>query len=253
MKEKVAKALRIFQENGKEIEGVYDLLVRGGVVKEKGCVENWSDLDLSVIVEHISFRVHNQVKSLYREIKQIFPYKLSITCVSKADYLSPVHHHGIKPIYYTYHLSQARSLLKGAFPSYAPLSLERQQIDCLYHTSYLIHELRKKYLILEMDNSADTEAFLYYAIKRAKHYIRDVLFVLTGVSSEEIDCALFEEWFPEINPLFPDKLYKMKNLFPNLNKEASIEEILDTLERMHDLFLVKRNSGVRADDVDKSI
>jgi hypothetical protein len=243
MKKMIEKALSVFLEKGKEIEGVYDLLVRGGGANEESCVENWSDLDLSVIVERIFVRVHNQVKDLYTEIKKVFPYKLSITFASKEDYLSPSHHHGIKPIHYTYHLPEARSLLKGMLPSYTPLSLEQQQIDCFYHTAYLIHELRKNYLHLEMEDSDKAAIFLRHLIKRAKHYIRDVLFILTGVSREEIDLDLFRKWFPELDPLFPDKLDKMKKRFPNLNLEASIEGILETVEWMHELFLLKRTQN----------
>ena len=47
-------SIRYFEEKGRMIAGVYDLLVRGSSKDSTHCIAQWSDIDLSIIVEEIN-------------------------------------------------------------------------------------------------------------------------------------------------------------------------------------------------------
>ncbi|WP_253305924.1 hypothetical protein [unidentified bacterial endosymbiont] len=56
------KALSTFIQQGKRIKGVHDLLVRGtGANSEAILTKNWSDFDLSVILDRVDVTAFNQV------------------------------------------------------------------------------------------------------------------------------------------------------------------------------------------------
>lgn len=231
------EALKYFVEEGKHIEGVYDLLVRGGASKEAhSFVANWSDLDLSIILEKVDAKILKRVRELYQNIKEFFPYKLSVTIVSKEDFANSYHHHGIKPIYYSQQLQSSISLLRGKVTPPKELSLKILQLDCLANVSYLIHDLRSGFLKLE-DSLDHYQNFFCHLLKRAKQLVRNSIFVLTGEIAEEIDPLLFKKTFPDINPEFPKMLREYKMNFNQFDSIALIEKnmsiIFNVLEEVH--------------------
>lgn len=237
------QAIECFTEKGKTIKGVYDLLLRGGVVHEDHIyIEHWSDLDLSLIVFQINKTILLQHRWLYNEIKTIFPYKLSLTLVTYGDFLSPFHHHGIKPIYYNKILQNSVSLLRNKAPFKETVSLQEQQLDCLANISYLIHDLKNKWLILDLNSNKDLHEYLCHAVKRTKHTIRNSLFVIEGIIEEEINENMFQKIFPKENVNFLQRLKEYKLMFSecksdNKQLEEEILYILTTLESIHETLI----------------
>lgn len=235
-------ALKIFSSEGRKIDGVYDLLIRGSGAKEKGdLVENYSDLDTSIVVQEVSIKVLKQIKFLYETIKESFPHKLSITVVSKKDYLNDYHHHGIKPIYYTYSLGSAVSLLHGTIVRDSRVSLATLQFDCFSNIAYLIHDIRSKYLALDLDDQEEVREFFCHLIKRSKHLIRNCIFIRTGHIDENIDQDLFKICFPEIDPAFLQHLKNYKINFEQITNAEKVEDsiniLLAVLEKVHGSLL----------------
>lgn len=237
------KAVQHFIEEGRKIENVYDLLMRGGAAIENHLfIKNWSDLDLSVIVEKVNSKILNQTKFIHQSIKQIFPYKLTITVVSKNDFFSTYHHHGIKPTYYSYSLSSAISLLQKTSDRKHKLKLKDLQLDCISNISYLIHDLRTRNILLDINNKTILIEFFCHLIKRAKHIIRNAIFIMTGHVDEEIDIRLFKKCFPIIDNEFPNDLKKYKveyeNFYTTPEKiKVHIEKIVDILEEIHERLI----------------
>lgn len=234
------KAIEYFLEEGKKIDGIYDLLVRGGNARNDHLfIENWSDLDLSVIIEKLNLKSLQQTKTLYQSIKIFFPYKLSITLVSKKDFFSPCHHHGIKPIYYQEILRSSISLLQKSIHTQNHLSSRDLQLDCFNNISYLIHDLRGKYLLLNNQDPWSVIEFFCHLIKRTKHLIRNTIFIITGHIDERINPELFQKHFPQIDKNFPDYLNLLKENFNAYLKSPEktydpVEAIMNTAEIIYE-------------------
>lgn len=237
------KALACFTEKGKTVEGVFDLLLRGGGTHEDHFyVENWSDLDLSLIVFKINENVLLQYRWLYNEIKEIFPYKLSLTLVTYLDFMSPSHHHGIKPIYYNELLKNSISLLQNKSSRKEIVESKMQQFDCLANIAYLTHDLKNRWLILDFNSNQALIEYLCHAAKRAKHIIRNSIFIMTGIINEEIDLNVFQQVFPKEKREFPERLKRYKLEFSEYAKnkdnkkhlQTEILYILSTLESIHE-------------------
>jgi hypothetical protein len=236
------KAIQIFSSEGRKIEGIYDLLIRGSFPRKDAClIEHHSDLDTSVIVEEINVSVLKQVRFFYENIKKSFPYKLSITVVSKIDYLSSYHHHGIKPIYYSYLLDSTTSIIQNSSRNHSQISLDKLRLDCFSNIAYLIHDMRNKYLILNMEDKEATNEFFCHLIKRAKHLIRNAIFITTNHIDEEINNELFKKCFPTLDPFFPNHLKSYKINFEKITTSENVIEHIDLvlaqLEKIHEYLL----------------
>jgi hypothetical protein len=229
------KAIRLFIENGKNITGIYDLLLRGTAAQRNHIyIDDWSSLDLSIIVDCISDNVLNQYRQLYREINMIFPRKLSITLVTARDFFSSYHHHGIKPIYYNQLLKGSISLLQQSIENKNLPTLEHQRYDCLANVAYLMHDLLGGWLQVDLKSYSSLFHFFCYITKRAKHMIRNSLFIITGTVNEEIDPILFRKTFPNVNLAFPECLkiyrqYSEKNSKLDINKKFSKEDLKEKI------------------------
>ena len=224
------EAIALFEIEGKKIQGVYDLLLRGGsAIKGHVYIDNWSDLDLSVIVEQISEKTLDSISDLYQKIKKIFPYKLSITLVTKKDFLNSYHHHGIKPIHYrmNLHNSSISLLQKKIFEISSP-PYEMLKVDCFYHIGYLVHDLRLRRISLNRRDLKEMETFLIHLVKRTKHIIRDSIYLLEGYSEEEINKERFIRCFPDLDEDFPDFLKgcRIENVNPG-NKRIFIKKCMN--------------------------
>lgn len=246
------RALICFKEKGKTIEGVFDLLLRGGGgYQDHVYIENWSDLDLSIIVYDVNETVLSQYRWLYDEVKKVFPYKLSLALVTYQDFISPFHHHGMKPIYYNALLKNSISLLRETSQLREDINLKIQQFDCMANVAYLIYDLKSRWLTLDLEKEEALRECLCHAAKRAKHIIRNSIFIITGDISEEIPAEVFRKLFPKEDENFPQKLKKYKLEFANyiscdkkqIQKEILL--ILTTVERIYkmlmDVYLPQKN------------
>ena len=94
------RALNEFTKEAALINEVHDLLLRGGLALDSIRSDSSSDIDLTIILKKISLQNMRAISELNLNLKQKYPFKISITVVSLEDYSSKVHHHGIKPLYY---------------------------------------------------------------------------------------------------------------------------------------------------------
>ncbi|WP_010304329.1 NUDIX hydrolase [Candidatus Odyssella thessalonicensis] len=229
-----SKAVEVFKSEGKFIPGIVDLLVRGTGATEESQFDHLSDLDLSVIVKEVSANVLKKVSGVYNKIKEDFPYKLSITVVSQKEYISNYHHHGIKPLTYSYSLpSTSKSLLGNLILQRNALSSHDFKLDTVANMSYLIHDLRQRRIKLNPKEQEHCHEFLAHITKRAKHFIRNALFLHTGQLKEEIDIAAYNEYFNNYEPLLPDLIRSCRQSLRQGNDLLPLmDQLIDKLERL---------------------
>ncbi|WP_253305925.1 hypothetical protein [unidentified bacterial endosymbiont] len=175
-------------------------------------------------------------------MKGEFPYKLSITTVSRIDYYHPYHHHGIKPLAYNFLLEKASSIFGRHFQWDPPALIAPLQVDSFSHCAYLIHELRNRGLQLNLSSPGEMKVFFPHLLKRTKHFFRDALFLMSGYVGEEIPISAFRENFPSIDGDFPIKLLTFKKIFLEQEEKvdsllAAYEVLLNTLSTAYDLLV----------------
>jgi hypothetical protein len=232
------ETIECFCKRAKELTGVYDILIRGGAThSQEQLIENWSDLDLSIIVEDIKYKNLEEIRALYQGLKENFPYKLSLTIVTRVDFFSSYHHHGMKPIYYGYQLSTSKRFSNEK--QFYMLNSRFLKENCFSNIAYLIHDLRSRYLQLDLNNVEKLKEFLCHSVKRGKHIAKNSIFVMTGYMSENICISRFKECFPNANPEFPEDLNRIKVSYNSLPDEMStlalhIENIINSIEIIYD-------------------
>lgn len=235
------ETIECFRMRAKELTGVYDVLIRGAVIQsQEQLIENWSDLDLSIIVEYIHYKNLEEIRGLYQELKENFPYKLSLTVVTRDDFFSSYHHHGMKPIYYGYQLRTSKHLSNEN--QVYRLNDRFLKENCFSNIAYLIHDLRSRYLQLDLNNIEKLKEFLCHLVKRGKHITRNSIFVMTGYTSENICINQFIKCFPNANPEFPEDLNRIKVSYNSLPDETYIlalyvENIINNIEIIYDEVL----------------
>lgn len=216
---------------GRKIPHVYDLLIRGtcGINKNPTC--SWSDLDFTVVVKTINFEVQNVVRQVYKAISINNPIKISITLVDLDDIISPNHHHGIKPLYYSSVIENSESLLIKN-KNYLKKSFifdNKIKFDCYSNMVYLIHDLRNHYMKCE-NNEKKIANFCRHLTKRSKHLARNAIFIKTGYISEDINNDLFLTHFSKVDKSFSLKLENIKNNWKVLqNDPVELLEIIEYL------------------------
>jgi hypothetical protein len=198
------EAIKYFFQQGQKIKNVNDLIVRGSSRNIKKCTPHWSDIDVSIIVQKIDIEVYDQVRNLYEEMREEFPFKLSITLVTKLDFLSYRHHHGTKPIYYS-SILQNSGTYPGKRNHLKAHNLEELKYDSFYNIVSLMHNLRAEDMRRGSDLSALQE-FCCQLLKSSKHFVRNSVFIKTGQIQEQVSTKLFKSCFPGIDPTFPQKL-----------------------------------------------
>jgi hypothetical protein len=208
------EALAFFLQQGKEIEGVSDLIVRGTSKDTKNCTPHWSDIDVSIITKKINIEIYDQVRNLYAKMRKKFPFKISITFVSESDFLSYRHHHGMKPIYYNFIL-QSPHMLQDKKHQFNEHNINELKYDCFYNIVYLMHNLRIEDMKRDSDLFAMQE-FCCQLLKSSNHLIRNSIFIKTGCIQEKINTKLFKTCFPNIDHDFSQKLMSFKKNWPHI-------------------------------------
>src|SRR5579884_512766 len=97
---------------------LYDILLRGSAIYDSNLIDGWSDLDFTIIFFKIDPKILKQLNFIYQSLKTKYSFKISITIVTKKDFMSPIHNHGIKPLHYNAILENSISVLKRKFPKW---------------------------------------------------------------------------------------------------------------------------------------
>jgi len=140
-----------FYEKAKDLPGLYDLVLRGSGSKRnvlKPFVKDWSDLDLSIIVENINQEIRDKVRGIYLYLRKYTDIKITIILVDTKDFFSKYHYHGIKDLHYRHAFPTFESLYRKDI-NYGNRDVENLKVyklSCYFYISYLIHDLRKQYI-----------------------------------------------------------------------------------------------------------
>lgn len=232
----------------KDLDGLYDILLRGTINNE--IVPGWSDIDLTIVLEKINSKTLSQVRQIYLKLKKIYSFKISITIVSINDIKNTFHHHGIKPILYNQQLCSAKSLFNKEY-NFKKIPEDINKIDILAHLSYLIHNLRLEYR--KCDDSLEAKSgFCIHLIKRAKHVIRHSIQLYNqSVIDEEINMELYNKHFSHISKDFPDRIAYFKRNWKDISNEmtlidANISETFNVIEGIYEKVLEDFNENQKS-------
>lgn len=235
------RALNEFTKEAALINEVHDLLLRGGLALDSIRSDSSSDIDLTIILKKISLQNMRAISELNLNLKQKYPFKISITVVSLEDYSSKVHHHGIKPLYYNNMLKNSISLLGKTIINYQNVKSYDYQLDCFCNIVYLVHELRKNFLAnLAINDIRILQNFQIHTIKRSKHIIRNAIYIMTGIISEKINPEQFNYLFPNNDIQFLELIISKftEDVVPSYeNIMSNIEFIIREIEMIFNLTI----------------
>jgi len=231
---------------------LYDILLRGTSCEQESLIENWSDIDITLVFYTITPELLRKINGIYKKLSDQYNFKISITIVTKKDFFSSAHHHGIKPLYYNKILSGAISLFNKEMPMWN-IDFEYLRFDCSSNLAYLIHELRSSYLKLDVENKKAVEKFALHLLKRTKHLIRNAIYIESGYIGEEINKELFTEIFPDLDFTIPNvfEFYKLNwGTLNNSNDEINkiIHVVLHIAEQVYECSCKSRNEWIGASD-----
>ncbi|MBI5345818.1 MAG: SAM-dependent chlorinase/fluorinase [Chlamydiae bacterium] len=219
-KNEYLRAIESFTKKCRDIEGIFDVLLRGTSTDMELIIENWSDIDFSVIVKESSQNVYQNIRQIANEIRTAFNFKISITLVALSDFIRKNHNHGIKPEYYTNFLDQSKSLfgkdtltLRNYSHNYENTCI----MDCFHNIVYLVHDIRSKYLQINRENFSNFQELCRYILKRSQYVIINAIFVITKIFKPKIDILLFKKLFGEKHIDFAIRLLRIKEDWANLN------------------------------------
>lgn len=237
MKNNYTLAIEDCIQNFLSLPALYDILLRGTASNIDNLTNDWSDIDLTIILNQISPQALININKVYVQLKKKYTFKVSITIVSKEDFFSPIHHHGIKSLNYNLILKNAYSIFKKQYPEWVS-DREKLKNDCIYHTAYLIHELRSRYIKLKFDHFYELKEFALHLIRRTKHLIRHVIYIQKNFISEEIDKKHFEETF-DIPGNVLSKFNSYKTNWQNLRSDNkilinTIFEVMSLAEKVYE-------------------
>lgn len=187
------KLLDVFQGE----ERISNIIIRGSRGKVESEFDDWSDFDLTIVTEAVDARIMNIARKGYKSLCKRLGSKVSLTVVSMQDFKSRLHHHGIKPIYYSEEV-RGDFLAKGRrVAGVGGLPRKMMRLDCFSNASYLIHDLRNRYLAL--DNGMDgLREFAIHCAKRLKHFVRNCIFSITGRASPSILKPHYDRLFGDL-------------------------------------------------------
>ncbi|NBT85210.1 MAG: hypothetical protein EBT45_01740 [Alphaproteobacteria bacterium] len=219
------------------ISDLHDLLIRGGLGKSlRQPRKGWSDIDLSIIVEKINSSVLKEVRDIYQLLKRKYSIKITITLVSRNDFLSKRHHHGMKPIFYShYGLEQSISLFNNEIKFGDKVDERELRLDTISNVCYLIHDLRNRYM--ELENSTDAIAtYAKHLMRRSNHLIKNCIYIKAGVLLEEdIDQDLLYRCFPSIPFKNIQLIEGYKASWETIkNDRKELKRIIDVLQEINE-------------------
>jgi len=234
------EAIKDFQDYGKQIDSVVDLILRGTGASKKMKPE-WSDLDFSIILKKITPQATAMIQRLHSLLQEKYPFKISIVVVTQSDFELPIHYHGDKPAFYTNHVKKDLSLLGYQWQqNTSSLSQEIFRRDCFQNISYLIHDLRK--VIFQKLGSLSSRDVRHFA-KRSQHLIKNSLYFLEG---SEIDFTnisfLLPKYFGKEGQVLWDTCVETKENWLKISQDPKLmneigEKIYFMSERIYELFI----------------
>lgn len=233
------EALGDFILECKKINAIHDILLRGTSCNWDDIVPFWSDIDLTVIADKINHSSVLKIRKFYALIQKKYSFKISLTLITLEDYKNKHHHHGLKPLYYNKILNDSHSLYGRSYPIKFIEDSKLTRYDSYLNLVYLIHDLRKS--LLTLDDTKKT-AFAIHLLKRAKHLVRNSIFVLSGYIDEDINLNLVIQYFPNIDPFYINLLKTTKDSFfyeSRDNLDDIIEYVFNETEKMYALMLQK--------------
>jgi hypothetical protein len=179
---------------------VEDILVRGSLaLGYQNFVEGYSDIDTTMVVSKCDESILNNVRNIKKHIKSIFPYKFSITVVTTTDFQHDLHHHGHKPIFYSYTLGNSLSLLNKEWDiGKSCITRKLQRLDACSNISYIIYEMRNKFIAADQSDVHEMGVLCLDFFKKSKHLIRNIEFCLTDYSERVLDFNRLSRIFPQL-------------------------------------------------------
>lgn len=154
------------------------LLVRGSSAYGASFINEWSDIDVSILFEKLSIEKMRFVRQLYSDHRHRSPnIKLSITPFDKLDTpsINPLHHHGIKPITYTIELAQQFEDNPYFLLSHGNVGINYIQADTLYRYYEMYYKMLADYY--KSDNRPQVIAEAWHRLARM---IRSCLEILNS-------------------------------------------------------------------------
>lgn len=230
MKYSYLSIIKRYTTEAKKIPGIYDLLVRGSLAlasegeDTKKFVKNWSDLDLSIIVNKLTPEVYKVHRDIYQKIKQKTKIKISVILVDTKDFFSQYHCHGIRPMYYSQILKRSKSLLRPQRElnhNSIQLCFNRTaQVSCFSNIVYLVHDLRNGYTNCPSDLE-NLQLFCRHLVKRTKHIIRNAIFIRTGYIDEDICDKLLSKYYPDVDKKITKKIVSIKIHWERISNDVT--------------------------------
>lgn len=227
---KYLDAIEFFKEKCRQIEGVYDVILRGTSTDPEQLLDSWSDIDFSVVIERSVPSVYQMLRQVATEVRSQSDFKISITVVELNDFVRDKHNHGIKPEFYTERLGDSQSLLdkntlqlrhfgRGKHDSYSVQ-------DSFRHVVYLVHDIRNGYLLLSREDTDQFFEISKHILKRSQHVIRDAIYTISRQYSEQLDLDLFQKLFGSDYLTATKQIFQVKDLWGDLVDD---HELLDRM------------------------
>ena len=205
-----------FKNRFRDIDGIYDVILRGSLLDSE-FVCDWSDIDLSVIINKNNEQVWTYLNSAIGEARRKFPIKISVTIVDYDDCTRELHNHGIKPMYYTKALADNSKSLLGK-----PLCFSEKQdsllSDVYYNVLFLVHDIRNNYITLDKQ-SEDFVSKCRHILKRTCYVIKNAAVLIQGKENIEKSSYKLGKILSCSDPEFIGRLFSLKKEWHYLIKD----------------------------------
>jgi len=200
--------LDFFQKHCRDMDGVYDVILRGSLSCSE-FISDWSDIDLSIIVNKNEFDVWNRLRKIAIDARLKFNVKISITVVELLDSSRIGHNHGIKPSYYSTILSNTAMSLLGKPLPFASTCNKDRMYDCYHNLLYLVHDIRSNYLSLN-PQSIDFVDKCRHILKRTKYVIKNALIIFGNSNELYLEVCEIARAIQCTNVAFIDQILHLK-------------------------------------------
>lgn len=213
------QAINDFTILGRSIPKLYDLILRGTCVDQNDLIEDWSDLDMSIIVKALDQGNVPEIKKFIRYLKSSNNFKISITVVTLDDFNGLYHYHGMKPLYYSYDVRKDNVPLRDSSIKLSDYFKENLLLyDCFTNLAYLIHDLRSGYFSCG-DSVKEIAVFTRHLIKRSKFIVKNAFFVMEQEIGQEVLIPKFTTYFPLITDQFLNSIQNTKYHWQDISKD----------------------------------
>lgn len=197
-----------------------------------------------MIVNEINHKVLHSIQELIHKVKLVYKDKFSITIVSEKDINHSFHHHGNKPIFYSYKLKSNLSLIKQKkYGCSTEINTFFQRFNTCANIAYLIHDIRSKFISLD-NKLISLQNFIKHCTKTSNHLIKNIVFCLSGKHLSSLNDITLKEFFSEIPIEFFYLISNYKktqahnsNDLNNLTQTTNF--LLDNCEKIYKCYLDK--------------